>query len=150
LIGVIVAVYDNEPYAHMLPIESVFSGIRITIPEHLKHAEVQLLNAELIEKLKPGPPQAEELAISPVEERTNDEIRAQSRTQSLNDQAIQDMATKEVDQGINRVANRSQPTDDVPLGVGFFLSLCLMLFIIGLVSVRSQLHASIFPKQGAD
>lgn len=28
LLGVIVAVYDNEPYAHMLPIEQVFSAIR--------------------------------------------------------------------------------------------------------------------------
>jgi hypothetical protein len=147
LIGVIVAVYDNEPYAHMLPIESVFSGIRTTIPDNLKHVELQLLNAELIEKLNPGPPQAEELAILLIDERTNDEIRPQS----LDHQAVQDTATKEELNQEPPVAGVSRSKDDdVSLGVGSFLSLCLMLFIIGLVSVQSQLYASVFLKQEAD
>jgi hypothetical protein len=147
LIGVIVAVYDNEPYAHMLPIESVFSGIRTTIPDNLKHVELQLLNAELIEKLNLGPPQAEELAILLTDERTNDEIRPQS----LDHQAVQDTATKEELNQEPPVAGVSRSKEDnVPLGVGSFLSLCLMLFIIGLVSVQSQLYASVFLKQEAD
>jgi hypothetical protein len=36
LLGVIVAVYDNEPYAHMLPIEQVFSGIRSAYTDDTK------------------------------------------------------------------------------------------------------------------
>jgi hypothetical protein len=34
LLGVIVAVYENEPYAHMLPMEQVFADIRAAYTDH--------------------------------------------------------------------------------------------------------------------
>lgn len=43
LLGVIVAVYENEPYAHMLPIRQVFSDIQSLLAQDEKFPEVGIL-----------------------------------------------------------------------------------------------------------
>ena len=49
LLGVIVAVYENEPYAHMLPIHRVFSDIRSLFAQDGKFPEVGIcLQSSLI------------------------------------------------------------------------------------------------------
>jgi hypothetical protein len=44
LLGVIVAVYDNQPYAHMMPISDVFSGIQSILTENLIRPSIRVLD----------------------------------------------------------------------------------------------------------
>jgi hypothetical protein len=48
LLGVIVATYDNESYAHMLPIEQVFDGIRTAYTDYFGGFEVVDIGLPLV------------------------------------------------------------------------------------------------------
>jgi hypothetical protein len=43
LLGVITAVYEDEPYAHMIPITSIFSGIESMLSKDSKRAKIEMI-----------------------------------------------------------------------------------------------------------
>jgi hypothetical protein len=43
LLGVITAVYDDEPYAHIIPITSIFSGIESMFSRDLKRSKIEMI-----------------------------------------------------------------------------------------------------------
>jgi hypothetical protein len=48
LLGVIIAVYDQEPYAHMIPIASIFSGIESMPIKNLAAMKVEIRGQVLV------------------------------------------------------------------------------------------------------
>lgn len=49
LLGMIVAIYDHEPYAHMLPMQKVFSDIQTTFTSDGRHPHVDISIANVLE-----------------------------------------------------------------------------------------------------
>jgi hypothetical protein len=44
LIGIITAVYDDEPFAHITPIGTVFAGVQAVCADHFKHPTIRVLD----------------------------------------------------------------------------------------------------------
>jgi hypothetical protein len=115
-IGVIVAVYDDQPYVHMLPITTALSGIRAVLPDDLKLAEVRVLSTENNEPPYYAIAQAETLchdfSVSTMQSKKSDDLQRQVEIATL---------------------------DGTLFPIGPLLTMCLMLFAIGLVGSSHHL-----------
>jgi hypothetical protein len=115
-IGVIVAVYDDQPYVHMLPITTVLSGIRAALPDDLKLAEVRVLSTESTEQSHYVPTQA------------------QLRSNQVSGSTMQSKESH----GVPKRFEVSE-LDGTLIPIGPLLTMCLMSFAIGLVGVSHHL-----------
>lgn len=124
------AVYDSEPYAHMIPIQTIISGIRTAFHDDSTKSNVHISFSHC--RLKPNsswtelhegievlrPAQTPRVEDAEKEERTVDEEEENVESQPTN----QHRDTK-----LERFAKR-----------WFFAVLCLMMVSEGLVSARNS------------
>jgi hypothetical protein len=135
-IGMIVAVYDNQPYVHMIPMASIFQSIRRTLRQRSEDSEVRMLSpADAIEpelvspKAQPHvapamtkprhstlPLLKDLLPVNPEKEKKDDLLRPSSVTEpSPPGETLLQIVRK--------------------LPKGLFVPICLMVLAIGLVSL---------------
>lgn len=143
LLGIIIAVYDNEPYAHMIPIASIFSGIQDMFSKHSKHPEVHILKAECIEKRRQELPRTSqprasfpnvettslESIIQPVAE-INSIVQptANSPTMTRSEEKFEEYSSNPLPQVVNTSGTQNA------FQLRAFFPMCLVVFLIGLVS----------------
>jgi hypothetical protein len=141
-IGMIVAVYDNQPYVHIIPMASVFPSIRNVLRERLEDPEVRIkstvINTASDLELSEAQPHLVSGVTRPkhrlATQRSNDRLAAKLEKRKKNDVT----RPASVPGSVPRMESQLNIVRKLPPGL--FVPMSLMVLAIGLVSHSFRLN----------